>query len=735
MVLLLVLACRGAAWGDNLTVTVTTTSGIPGSPYREQESLRKALQGCNLNNVLSIEVSAGDFKESDWLWLQNNRENLSGLRYFEVIGDIETVADIPNTSKGGGNFSSSLKELHVAKLKRVGDYALQNCESLESVSLPDATEIGDGAFTGCKMLTSISLPMATEIGDDAFRDCGGLKSLQLGATPPSVGRDAFSGCPVVRKLELINTDGTPLTGAALTNAISRYKAVEDGDTEDNLWYVWAFEDAPASNLSGTIDGVAFSGAVSLDAAMQRKELSEVKEVTITGGRFQVSDWGFLLEHGQHGLAIERFIVESSVDRVADMPDLPQLSPQYLPKAQQVNIAKIQKIGYFAFSRCYALKSVSLPAATEIGRWAFKDCYNLKSVSLPAATEIGGGAFEFSTGLTSVSLPVAQKIGYLAFNGCKDLMGVSLPAATEIDDKAFYYCTGLTSASLPAATKIGMYAFNDCKRLTSVLLPAATEIGSGAFSGCTGLTSVQLGPSPASVGWDALANCQNSRTLIITDAAGVPLVGEALAIAADKYHRDEGASNDRKWQGFAIENNPPMLLLAKILPSGAGAVKVTRKKDGATVNQGDVLTKGDVLEVQAEHANGYRVQAITAEGAKKIGEGNEWEVTAMTGEVTFTVEFEKAQEEENNNNDPTPVESVLLAQVQLSPNPTDGQVTVDAGTAIARCEVYTNTGALLQAIESPESMFTIDLTASPSGVYLVRLVDMQGGCKTLRVVKQ
>ena len=45
------------------------------------------------------------------------------------------------------------------------------------------------------------------------------------------------------------------------------------------------------------------------------------------------------------------------------------------------------------------------------------------------------------------------------------------------------------------------------------------------------------------------------------------------------------------------------------------------------------------------------------------------------------------------------------------------------------------GALLQAIESPESVFTIDLTASPSGVYLVRLVDMQGGCKTLRVVKQ
>ena len=699
---------------------------------------------------------------------------------FDCCKSLTSVSLPAVTRIGWGAFvdCAGLTSVSLPVAAEIDGRAFSGCMDLTRVSLPAVTKIGKWTFDSCTGLESVSLPAANEIGDEAFWGCCWLTRLQLGAIPPSVGRDAFSGCPVVRKLELIDTDGTPLTGAALTNAISRYRAVEDGDTEDNLWYVWAFEDAPASNLSGTIDGVAFSGAISLDAAMQRKELSEVKEVTITGGRFQASDWGFLLEHGQHGLAIERFIVESSVDRVADMPDLPQLSPQYLPKAQQVNIAKIQKIGYFAFSRCYALKSVSLPAATEIGRWAFKDCYNLKSVSLPAATEIGGGAFEFSTGLTSVSLPVAreigqaaflactgltsvslpvateiggkafescsslesvslpvaQKIGYLAFNGCKGLMGVSLPAATEIDDKAFYYCTDLTSASLPAATKIGMYAFNDCKSLTSVSLPAVTRIGWGAFSGCTGLTSVQLGPSPASAGWDAFANCPNSRTLIITDAAGVPLVGEALAIAADKYHRDEGASNDGKWQGFAIENNPPMLLFAKILPSGAGAVKVTRKKDGATVNQGDVLTKGDVLEVQAEHANGYRVQAITAEGAKKIGEGNEWEVTAMTGEVIFTVEFEKAQEE-NNNNDPTPVESVLLAQVQLSPNPTYGQVTVDAGTTLARCEVYSSTGALLQAIESPESVFTIDLTASPSGVYLVRLVDMHGGCKTLRVVKQ
>lgn len=53
------------------------------------------------------------------------------------------------------------------------------------------------------------------------------------------------------------------------------------------------------------------------------------------------------------------------------------------------------------------------------------------------------------------------------------------------------------------------------------------------------------------------------------------------------------------------------------------------------------------------------------------------------------------------------------------------MTIDASTPLARCEVYSGTGALLQTIEAPESVFTIDLTASPSGVYLIRLVDVQG----------
>ena len=185
---------------------------------------------------------------------------------------------------------------------------------------------------------------------------------------------------------------------------------------------------------------------------------------------------------------------------------------------------------------------------------------------------------------------------------------------------------------------------------------------------------------------------------------------------------------------------PTLGTPIITPAGAGTAKITRKASGAVVNVGDELTKDEVLviTVKPKDKHLYKLKEVAAKGADKAGK-NEWKVTAAPGEqVVFTVVFEKKPEEEggnNNNNDPTPVESVLLAQARLSPNPTGGLVTVDAGTTLAHCEVYSSTGALLQTIEAPESVFTIDLTASPSGVYLVRLVDMQGGCKTLRVVKQ
>ena len=115
--LLLVLACSGAVWGGNLTVTITKSDGTQNTKTG-QESLEKALEEVTLSEVEGVEVSAGSLKESDWIWLRSHRLDLGRLEKFEVTSGIGSVADIPNlTMWDRPYFSSSLKELHVAKLQ------------------------------------------------------------------------------------------------------------------------------------------------------------------------------------------------------------------------------------------------------------------------------------------------------------------------------------------------------------------------------------------------------------------------------------------------------------------------------------------------------------------------------------------------------------------------------------------------------------------------------------------
>ena len=51
---------------------------------------------------------------------------------------------------------------------QIGEYALQHCTSLDSVSTPKVTTVGANAFCDCISLTSVSMPKVTTVGDYAF---------------------------------------------------------------------------------------------------------------------------------------------------------------------------------------------------------------------------------------------------------------------------------------------------------------------------------------------------------------------------------------------------------------------------------------------------------------------------------------------------------------------------------------------------------------------------------------
>ena len=137
-----------------------------------------------------------------------------------------------------------------------------------------------------------------------------------------------------------------------------------------------------------------------------------------------------------------------------------------------NTYEVLIIGYYAFSGCKSLTSVTISnSVTSIEEYAFSGCSGLTSITIPNSV---------------------TSIGSYEFSGCKSLSSVTIPnSMTSIGGSAFAGCTGLTSVTIPnSVTSIGGSAFAGCTGLTSVTIPnSVTSIGDYAFSGCSGLAEV------------------------------------------------------------------------------------------------------------------------------------------------------------------------------------------------------------------------------------------------------
>ena len=90
-----------------------------------------------------------------------------------------------------------------------GEGAFQNCKALKTLNLGEGlTQIGTQAFHGCTGLTQVTIPdSVTSVGVNAFYGCTGLKSVDLGSGAESIGANAFNGC-------------TALTGIAVPDSVT-----------------------------------------------------------------------------------------------------------------------------------------------------------------------------------------------------------------------------------------------------------------------------------------------------------------------------------------------------------------------------------------------------------------------------------------------------------------------------------------------------------------------------------
>ncbi len=116
------------------------------------------------------------------LLFETDSKNDGTLIIRKYIGNSEEVV-IPSVIDG-------------RKVSSIGDYALQNCSSITSVSIPDSiASIGGYAFENCSGLTSIIIPdSVTSIGSYAFSGCSGLTSINIPRKVTSIASYTFKDC-------------------------------------------------------------------------------------------------------------------------------------------------------------------------------------------------------------------------------------------------------------------------------------------------------------------------------------------------------------------------------------------------------------------------------------------------------------------------------------------------------------------------------------------------------------
>lgn len=126
--------------------------------------------------VILISLAAAAIIGFGVLMYTKNHTTVDGM-IFKKVGGEYTLVDYKK-----GIVNADIPEsINSEPVTTIGDSAFLNCDSLESVTIPDSvTTIGDSAFFNCDSLQSITIPDSViVIGDSVFSDCDSLTKITI----------------------------------------------------------------------------------------------------------------------------------------------------------------------------------------------------------------------------------------------------------------------------------------------------------------------------------------------------------------------------------------------------------------------------------------------------------------------------------------------------------------------------------------------------------------------------
>ena len=430
---------------------------------------------------------------------------------FTKVEFPDTLTYLEKWSCAGLNKVTEI-DLSNTKVKTIGSFAFNNCESLVTIKLP-ATLVSFGGETKTeKKENEDQSGNDTNTGYDGGSESN-KKFDEKQEESVSYTENVFMGCQSLQNIfvaaenpnfkdedgVIFTKDGKTLIRYPVGKPETTYNIPEGTQTIAD----GAFMQIAGNQANGALKSVSFPRSLKeiKSGAFRQSSLTSVElpaNVTFGSYIFDCSKSLTIVttESGVTEIPAKAFWGCENLTSVTLADSVKAIGESAFERAgfTEINLNKVTKIGKYAFYFS-KLKSITVPAAAECDTGAFMNCPDLTTATVNG-TKLGKYMFWYCTGLTSLTANNVTEIDEGALGYCVKLTSLPLDKVTSIGHGAFRNCHALTTVTIPSSVQsFGKYVFADCGNLSSVTFAgnaSVTSLPEGTFYECLNLREVHLG---------------------------------------------------------------------------------------------------------------------------------------------------------------------------------------------------------------------------------------------------
>ena len=496
------IAENGTTLGASLFNKVKTLTSIELSAT--VVSIESMIKG---SYIIEISIPEDSYLNADeTLPLIYNSKGTMIQLTFGPLGDENGVFRVPENTTviGARAFSGqSFKKIILPyTVRKIGEYAFENCFNLEEVVVETDLTSGEGGYSNL-----------STVGEAAFKYCYSLKKIDLSRTRITrLQKETFYRCESLSEillpdtLEIIGLETDSLSSSSSTSSVFYYcESLRSIKLPEGFKRINGLSNF---NYSG-LEEMVFPESMEFVADDTFQYTENLKKVTFQSAM----TWKTSNSYGD-------IFSYSSVEEVILSDKMTTLSPNMFDNAKQLRIVSYNDYVIKNQADYEAGFENALPPQVTVAPYElFNNCVSLKSMDMSnitsyafyssSSTDNYNGVFSGCTSLEEVTLnSTLDAIPGKMFLNCTSLVSIDLPDSLAfLGRQETFKNTGLVSIKIPAGVKgFGNTAdscsatqtvrlFENCAYLTTIIMPASMtdfEIGGYVFTGCTALKTIKAG---------------------------------------------------------------------------------------------------------------------------------------------------------------------------------------------------------------------------------------------------